>query len=371
MKHHKILLAALFFGSFSHLAAQTKGLDLNVFGYFQVSFEQQKAINLPRESNSFNLQQLNLFLQKDLAQRWTIFINFEFVNSYSSLRSWGAQNLEEAWARYRASEQFKLKLGLQVPPFNHLNEIKNKTPLLPYIIRPLVYESSFNEIIALDEFVPARAFAQVYGFIPARQLKFEYAVFIGDSPNINADPRRGQTGVDTTKRFLAGGRFGIRTNNLKLGVSATSDHLDFSQTALTLGHPIADFKQVQRLRLGGDFLLNLGKFVWESEVISVTYDDDYAGFDANKEFYYGTLGYHFTERLFAYGSYWVTHQNAFPIADADFKAPTAGVTYDLLDMIVIKAQYGRATLKSSRQNSQPVAMKDVADYYFLAVSVVF
>lgn len=371
MKPHKILLAALFLGSLSQVAAQTNGLDLKVFGYFQVSFEHQKAINTPRESNSFNVQQLNLFLQKELAQSWTIFVNFEFVNSYSTFRNWGAHNLEEAWVRYLASDQFKLKLGLQIPPFNHLNEIKNKTPLLPYIIRPLVYESSFNEIIALDEFVPARAFAQVYGFIPVRKLKFEYAVFVGDSPSINSDPQYGQTGVDTTKRFLVGGRFGIRTNNLKLGVSATNDHFDFGRTAVTLGYPVADFQQVRRLRLGGDFLLNLGKFVWESEAISVTYDDDYANFDGDKVFYYGTLGYQFTERLFAYGSYWVTQENAFPIADSDFKAPTVGVTYDLTELIVLKAQYGRATFTSSRQNSQPVALKTEADYYFLAVSVVF
>jgi hypothetical protein len=370
MKYHKILLAAaLFLSSLSQLAAQSNGLDLKVFGYFQVSFEHQKDINTPRESNSFNLQQLNLFLQKELAQKWTIFINFEFVNSFSSFRNWGAHNLEEAWVRYRASEQFKLKLGLQVPPFNNLNEIKNKTPLLPYIIRPLIYESSFNEFIALDEFVPGRAFAQVYGIIPARQLKLEYAVFIGDSPNINDDPSRGrgQTGIDTTTRFLAGGRFGIRTNNFKLGISATNDYLDFSQSDLAPGYPIADFKQVRRLRLGGDFSLSFGKFDWESEAISVTYDDDYAEIDANKEFYYGTLGYHFTERLFAYGSYWITRQNFFSMNYWDFNAPTTGVTYELREMIVIKMQYGRATIKYS----QPAAMKEVADYYFLAVSVVF
>jgi hypothetical protein len=92
------------------------------------------------------------------------FCQFEVLNTFSSSRQWGAFNVEEAWVKYNPNMRFNLKLGLQIPIFNNLNEIKNRTPLLPYIIRPLVYETSFGEIFPIEEFVPARAFVQAYGF---------------------------------------------------------------------------------------------------------------------------------------------------------------------------------------------------------------
>jgi hypothetical protein len=362
-----ILFAALLSGGVARLYAQPADLDLKIFGYFQASYGYEKNIDQPNQSKSFNLQQLNLFLQKELAQSWTAFVNLEFVNSYSSFRNWGALNLEEAWVSYRRSDQLKLKLGLQVPIFNNLNEIKNKTPLLPYVIRPLAYESSYNEIIALEEFVPGRAFMQVYGFIPTKELKLDYALYIGNSPNINADPNRGQTGVDTTKLFLVGGRFGLRTSNFKVGASLTFDHLDFYEAALSLGYPPAGFNSVPRLRLGADFSFETGKWFWASEFIRVTYDDDQPEFNFDKEFYYGTLGYHFTERLFAYGGYWVTRQNNLPVQDFDIFALTPGAAYNFNNTICVKAQYGRVHFESTR----PSPFGANANYYFLAISAVF
>jgi hypothetical protein len=261
----------------------------------------------------------------------------------------------------------KLKLGLQVPTFNNLNEIKNRTPLLPYVIRPLAYEASFNELIALEEFAPARAFAQAYGFIPYGKTKIEYAVFLGNSPNINSDPSQGQTGVDTTELFLAGGRFGLRTNNLKFGVSITSDQLDLSEAARSLGYPVSDFNEVPRLRLGGDFSFNIGNFFWESEAIQVTYDDDHPEFDNDKEFYYGTAGYQIVERLFTYGGYWVTKENFLPRADRDIKALTAGAAYQFNDALFAKAQVGRVKFESTK----PILNEDRGYYYFLALSMIF
>ncbi len=362
-----ILPALLLSGVASSIHAQPSGLDLKVFGYFQASLGYRNDVGGPVEEKSFNLQQLNLFLQKELAPKWTVFINFELVNSFSSFHSWGAHNLEEAWVSYRRSAQLRLKLGLQVPAFNNLNEIKNKTPLLPYIIRPLAYESSFNEIISLEEFAPRQAFAQLYGFIPAKDLKVDYALFAGNSPNINNDPARGQTGVDTTKLFLVGGRFGLRTSNLKLGVSATFDHVDFSPGAKFLGFSPTEFNKVPRLRLGADFSLNAGKWTWESEFIQVTYDDDHPALNIDKKFYYGTLGYHFNESLFAYGGYWFTGANSLPAQDLDIITPTIGAAYNFSEAIFVKAQYGPVRFKTS----QPTASENRADYYFLAISVVF
>ena len=112
----------------SRLFAQLGEAPIKVFGYFQNEFEYQKGTGdiEDLEENSFALQQLNLFFQKDLGQDWTALINFEIINSFSSLYQRGGFKLEEAWARYRASRQFNLKLGLQIPIFNNLNEIKNR-----------------------------------------------------------------------------------------------------------------------------------------------------------------------------------------------------------------------------------------------------
>lgn len=362
-----IVWIALLLGGLASGQEQNDEREFKVFGYFQVSLSHEKSLTAPGYIKSFNLQQLNLFLKKQLTPNWTVFVNFEFVNSYSSFRNWGAHNLEEAWVSYRASNQLKLKLGLLVPTFNNLNEIKSKTPLLPYIIRPLVYESSFNEIVALEEFVPARAFVQAYGFIPAGETKLEYAAFAGNSPNVNSDPRRGQTGVDTTRSFLLGGRFGLRTKNLKIGVSATSDRIDFSVVAVSLKYSPAAFRKTPRIRLGGDFSLNVGKLVWESEFIRATYDDDHPQFDWNKDFYYGTAGCHITERCFAYGSYWVSRENFFPIQDGDIYVATAGAVYNLNDMIFLKVQAAHANFK----RSYPKLVRNTANFYFCAISVVF
>ena len=247
---------------------------LRIFGYSQNIFQQvDQKVRFPDQTsrqvdlNSFILQQLNIFLQKPVSERWTSFVNLEMINSYSSFRRWGAFNLEEAWVRYRMNRAFSLKLGLQIPIFNHFNEIKNKTPLIPYIIRPLVYESSFNEIIPLDEFTPTRAFVQAYGSVPKGEAKMDYAVYLGNSPNINDNPgntgviddgENSQTGIDTTATLLIGGRLGLRYQDLKFGVSATHDYTNLFQTGSgSLGHEPADFKEVRRIRLGTDLVRSL------------------------------------------------------------------------------------------------------------------
>ena len=78
-----------------------------------------------------------MFLGKDLGENLTALVNAEIFNTLSTSRATGALNLEEAWVRYRAGRAFNVKLGLQIPVFNHLNTIKNRMPVLPYVVRPL------------------------------------------------------------------------------------------------------------------------------------------------------------------------------------------------------------------------------------------
>jgi hypothetical protein len=362
--------------------AQDDAAPLRIFGYFQNSLQHWTPFENHSTQNSFGLQQLNLFLQKDLSRNWTAFVNFEALNSFSSSRRWGAFNLEEAWVKYAPNMKFNLKLGLQIPIFNNLNEVKNRTPVLPYIIRPLVYETSFGEFFPLEEFVPARAFVQAYGFLPAGETKFDYAVYLGNSPNINADPKKGQTGVDTTKAFLVGGRLGIRHKELKLGLSATYERLnEFIELADTLDRQPAELQELPLTRWGGDLSYNLANFSFESEFISVDVHTGIPELELALDFYYATLGYRFTNALFGYGSYWVTDVHAAALSpdneeirDEDIHVSTMGISYDLNDGIRLKGQFARVRehekIQFVSQNSVEKT-QDKFNVWAIAVSVFF
>ncbi|MCA9741246.1 MAG: hypothetical protein H6695_02825 [Deferribacteres bacterium] len=340
-------LPAILFMSCVHANAQGDASPIKIFGYFQNSLQQWSAFeNLPKR-NSFSLQQLNLFFQKDFDANWSAFVNFEFLNNFSSSRQWGSGNLEEAWLKYRLNMRFNLKLGLLLPIFNDLNEIKNRTPILPYVIRPLAYETSFSEIIPTDLLTPVRAFVQAYGFFPAKEAKLDYAIFLGNSPNVNSNPDYGQTGIDTTATFLVGGRFGIRLREFKIGISGTYDKDSiFESFADVFEFPRSDFSKIPKKRLGGDLSFENTKFSFKSEIIKVDMKSDLHELDANLDFFYGTLGYFATERLFFYGTYWLMDQRLAVAAssgawkeNADISVSSFGFSYTLSDRITLKAQY--------------------------------
>ncbi|MFQ6115831.1 MAG: porin [bacterium] len=380
-----VFLSIVFIGA-SDTLAQSEASELRIFGYFQNSFIHQTGFKTEfdqeAENNSFAVQQLNLFFQKDLARNWRAFVNFEFLNNFSSSRQWGDANLEEAWVRFRANEKFNLKLGLLIPIFNNLNEIKNRTPLLPYVIRPIVYETSFQEFIAVEEYLPARAFVQAYGFIPIHELKFDYAFYLGNSPNINNRSDIGQTGVDSTDTFLIGGRIGARFGELKIGLSGTRENVNgFPSVEAVTGNPPVYFNEVPRTRLGGDLSYHLEKFSFEAEFIIVTYDDDMPEVCIDKTFYYGTLGYQVTEQLFVYASYWVTEEEFTQELDfldapvvvsgkSDIKVPTIGVSYNLNDRVTLKGQFAPVDIEPEIPSLQ-LRQEIEFNHYSIAASVFF
>jgi hypothetical protein len=346
-------------------------------------------------------QQLNLFLQKDLGQDWTSFVNFEIVNSYSSIKDWGSFNLEEAWVGYRSSNQFKLKLGLQIPEFNNLNSIKNRTPLLPYIIRPFVYETSFGEFFNLDLMTPARAFVQAYGSIPSGDVKLDYAAYLGNSGNVrtssqidDSDASAPQSGTDTTNTFMIGGRVGMRYSELKAGFSATHEKLnDFAVFEDFLDLPASQYREVPLNRIGADLSFNWKDVAFEGEYISAIVDREFIrGIDVKVDFYYVTLGYYFNEWLFVYGSlsqleivdFEIGISSITPPADTVFFAvdsqtkvdlPTFGFSYNLNDRITFKGQvmFVDINLELSGANDDIVFDRfgRELDRYALAVSAFF
>jgi hypothetical protein len=345
--------------------------SLKTYGFFQNYFyhQTQRDATGPQQ-NSFSLQQLNLIFRRDFREDWTAFINFEVLNNFSSSNQWGAVNIQDGWVRYRWGKEFSLKMGLHLPPFNHLNEIKNRTPLLPYIIRPLVYESSFKEEIALEEFVPERAFVQAYGFVPMGKAKIEYALYLGNTSNVSTakDGLNGDvTGIDTTSRVLVGGRLGVRWKEIKVGLSATHDSKNFpSLWADTLGVGIDEITKVPRVRLGGDISFNKWDWMGEAEFIRVRYDDDVDRLKLNKEFYYITVGRFVTEPLLIYGSYWYTKEHFLPLDKQQIKVPSIGASHALNDRVTLKAQYAYVEIKTYQ-----TGFKETFHNYTVAISAFF
>ena len=357
--------------------------SLKVFGYFQSEFFYDRTDFEDQRRTSFVLQHLNLLLQKNLADHWSSYVNFEFTNSYNSSKDWGSFNIQEAWLLYRYDNRLNLKLGQQIPIFNNLNEIKNRTPLLPYIIRPVVYESSLEDVISLDQYVPNRAYVQAYGFLPIGRAKLDYAAYIGNSPNINSDTAAGQTGVDTTDTFLFGGRVGVRCKELKFGFSGSYDESNYLYNlVVNNGYSISEGREIDRYRVAADLSYRWQRFFFEAEYIKVIYNDRGPEVDLDLEFFYATLGCDLTDRLLLYGSYVSTQEQALFILqeqgltgetlkideDLTLRIPTGGIAYRISDRITAKAQYARVRVSIDDPSFRQVLHEN---YYALAISAFF
>lgn len=340
MRISNVVSVALLLFSGSLATAQDQ---LDVFGYFQVNFSRRtenQEISTAlfknqtgKSFNSFSVQQANIFLRKNVNSDLTAWLNLELKNSYSSERNWGAYNLEEAWIKYKNHNSLNIKVGLLIPKFNNLNEVKNRTPYLPYIFRPLVYESSISELLNIGDYIPERAYGQVYGSVSMSGGWFDYAAFVGNSESEYINDQAtltGQTGIDTTDFVTLGARMGMRLGKIKFGISGTLDR--DNQTEVGLG-------DVKRTRIGTDLSLSLAGFTFEGEYIHVGHSVDSPNISLDKQFYYGTLGYDFTEHLFGYVTYNYIEDDFTPQARDGIDAYYVGAGIRPIDSVVIKAQF--------------------------------
>lgn len=371
-------------------AAAQIGEDLHLYGFFQgqyrYSTEEGGSYD---EVSSFSLQQLNAFLMKEFNPEFNAFINAELTNSFASDEGWGSLRLEEAWVRYKHSGKFSAKAGLLVPTFNNLNEIKNRTPLLPYIFRPVAYESSFATIVNIGGYTPTRANIQVSGALPVGRLRFDYAAYLGNNSAGFATKEAVGTlpsGTDLSMNKLYGGRLGMRWRSLKMGVSASHDQVRteydiagilsqspeaIAQFSQQLGQPLEaitpemmtaaglpaslELDEVGRTRIGADLSFDRSGFFGEAEVIRVfhalndehqaTLDlggqitNGYIRDDLDMSFYYAMLGYNITEKLFGYGYYYHNKDNADAVQAPGMDAFSFGAGYRPVFGVVIKTQY--------------------------------
>lgn len=329
--------------------------DLKIFGYFQNNYTYFNVYTGDTQSmstNSFLMQQMNVFLQKNINTQFSAFVNVEFTNSFSLQDSIGGFNIQEAWLKYSPSSLFNLKAGVLIPRFNNFNEIKNRTVLLPYVYRPIAYETYFFTQFGTSEFVPTSANLQVYGDIPVGKLSLNYAAFYGNSETSmeNKNSNFWGPGQDPTPYKMVGGRIGAEYDNLQLGVSVTNDRKNLNQEGNGFQMAKYNLGYVPRTRFGAYLNYSLAGFELEAEIIKVYYNLsdgqkqtlasnplNPASFD--KTFDHVNLLYNFTDKLAAYVGYdYMKAEDNFFTASG-VKIYNYGVSYKATDGILLKAQY--------------------------------
>ncbi len=357
--------------------AQAQSNDLNVYGFFQTQYSHIDGEFGGEDTGygSFRLPQLNVYFAKDLGSNFSAFVSTEYLNTYNSGEDWGIARLGEGWVRYQHGQALKVQGGLLIPKFNNLNEIKNRTPLLPYVTRPLVYEQSFRGLANIQDYVPQRAYVQVYGTLPAGAVDFDYAAYVGNSES--GYIATGESGLyvsstDTTYAKLFGGRVGVQYQSLKVGVSGTVDEtnmrqLDFFGTSIPAG-----MGDVDRYRIGADLSFDVADFFVESEIISVQHsltDQQKAQWDALNQqpglgsllgedldqlFYYGMIGYNITNEVDIHAMYDTIEENRTDIAISSYGG---GISYRPVFPVRLKAEYrySKARDDSFSQNTLSVA----------------
>jgi hypothetical protein len=281
----------------------------------------------------------------------------------------------EAWLSFYPKRALYIKLGLQVPVFNNLNDIKNRTPLLPYLFRPVVYESSFNNFLQITAFVPDQAYINVEGTLVSNRLKFDYAFYAGNETEFVPPDALSfvPASTDTTQSKLFGGRVGIRRGSLKAGISATRDHAN--QQAAGLG-------AVRRYRLGADLSFSVYSFFVESELISLSHkltgvQEQTLNFvsmqspilnnSLDKLFYYVMLGYRLNDQFTFYTSYDHLEDHATVLVKEGVNIISIGVAYRPIDSAVLKVQYIDYYMREDRFPAFRFAGKS----FFTGISVFF
>jgi len=358
-----------------HAQAQIDS-DLQLFGSMQtVFFHQESRIDTEIPStgtrnsgtetrNTFALQQMDLFFRKEIGDELTAFVDLEFQLNYSSEKQWGSMSIQEAWLNYHISDAANLKLGLLFPSFNHLNEIKNRLALLPYLFRPLVYERLLSEKFYTEDFIPEHAFVQFHGALPAGNWFVDYAAYAGNAEASYVSRNTPSGGIETDlnpnfeflggvdpsnlKLKLFGGRIGMRSRDemFKFGISVTHDYNNLRDSTRYPSHILSGparrilGSDAERFRIGSDLSGRYKAFWFELEGIKVIYDYDPAErFDVELEqsFFSGVLGYDITSEITTYGS--LQYGDYTFGLDSDYFVYTFGGAWRVNESVTAKAQF--------------------------------
>ena len=383
---------------------------IDIFGYTQARLGIGENKITGKRTSSFSVQQLNIFLQKNLNDYFTALINLEFTTNYSSDKNWGTLNLEEAWCKYSYTNMLNVKFGLLVPTFNNFNEIKTKFPLFPYIFRPLVYESSLATVLDVPAYIPSKANLQMYGTFLLDRLKCDYALYGGNSQFINAvSTAKAVAGLDTTMYKLIGTRLGIRFMDIKCGVSGVYDWDPGStvnkyvlQLNAALPASMNSFKlplmvELPRYHIGADISYCKYGFTVEGEYIYVWYDMTDNGkqilkkisspilpnglFDGlhgvigeslKKQFYYGNITYDIVPQFSVFGGYSRIIDEVLVVIKDGMHTIYGGLMYKPIDEIAIKLNIVNFRLVNNKDELVVKKKAQVNQYtYLLGLSFLF
>ncbi|HEX2981945.1 MAG TPA: hypothetical protein VHO28_00225 [Ignavibacteriales bacterium] len=347
---------------------------IDVYGYAQTSYiyftnsydPYPPAGEADYEFHNMGVGQLNLFFAKNFGDDFSVFTNLEFINNYSSDKQFGSFNLQEAYLKWDYRDFLKIKFGMLIPQFNNLFEIYNRTPLLPYIIRPKLYDATSGNLVDIFDILPQKALVQLYGFIPASSVNFEYALFVGNPPNKflsspDNDLLPGYVAYgQSSKNYLSyGARLGVRTGDFRLGVSGSMDKDNKQNFIKNSNEDVANLGDLDRYRIGADINFKYGDFELSAEylLVKTTLPSDkqdslnawheadpyFIGDSFDKTFYYATLQYNISDKFFSYVMYDYLNDKADPYyfgLDGYYGVHIGGGYY-ANDSIILKLQYSR------------------------------
>lgn len=346
--------------------------QVKILGYFQgaaMHFRSvpsiQSASTQIVESNDFSISQANLLVQKNSTWGLSAMVNLEFTNNYSSNRGFGSFNLQEAFIRYDYSNQLSIKAGLFIPMFNSMYETYNRTPLLPYLFRPAMYEVQQQTLTGMFTLLPSRAMMQISGYVPIDNGKFDYALFLGNADEFIENafkpirPDYIASGQNASNYASLGGRIGVRTNTLKAGFSLVNDVSNRRSFYIDAAFKEErNFGDLARLRFGADFSWTIGRVTLSGEYIrsqskltqqqqdslefwSRQPDTQIGGSNFDAEAYFATVQADLTDELFAYGSIdsYKDNARAYYLGNAGQRGFSLGAGYRVADDLVVKIQY--------------------------------
>lgn len=400
------------FVCFSELQAQDSD-DLYVFGFAQTIFNHKnvEVTAFPNEennipflyaedpsTNSFSLHQLNLFFRKTIDDKTTFFLNIEATGSFSTENQSGNFKISEGWISHYLSEHYTIKAGLLLPTFNNLNEISNRLPLFPYIVRPIIYESLLGNLLVSEDYLPRQGYLQLKGnYMLNTDLILDLALQVGNAESSyhstvvsndleSAGASSIYRGENLSEYLAVSGRIGISNylETFKAGISGSFDYDNKTEpqnesiARIPLGVNLPAFGDIPRYRLGLDLSFKREKLEFESEFIGVFHDHSsihrtlqYRSADLDKIFYYGLINYNWTNRFYSYTGWSHIHDNTYEFILKDspdhkgINLPTAGIGWKTSVSSSIKAQWTQVRIDN---NPHLIVYMDL---FTVGVSIIF
>lgn len=396
--------------------------EVQLFGYFQpyyTSFSNKYGPPGPPTGeqnysyNTLGIGQFNLFLQRKFGDDFNAFVNFEYINNFSSGRGFGDYNIQEAYVRWDLKDYFRLKFGMVIPQFNAMFQIYNRTPLLPYLNRPKLYEATSGNLVDIFDILPQKALLHIDGFVPTSFANFDYAVYISgptngfiSSPKNDLLPGYVPFGQTSVKYMGIGGRAGFTAGPVKAGFSATTDvenkrhyladmankyrsYMDDSVAQVYL-NDATNLGDLDRVRIGADLTITFEKITIAAEFLKTSTDVSsanqafldqwhagdsyYIGDSFDKLFYYVSVTYFLNDESYVYGLYDFLDDKADPFyfGTKGYYGIGGGAGYNVNDHMVLKVQYTRNQARYDIQELGPNDQRDFYDYWYsIGTSVSF